>query len=73
MSAGEPLVNPASLDQAGAALGGIIIWIVIGVAMVWLLSFLSEGALQKFKPVIVFIAIAGFVGFIGLRAFNGVA
>ena len=70
---GDPVINPASLDAAGGALTGVIIWVVIGIALIWLISFFGEGALQKFKPMIVFIAIAAFIGFIGLRAFNGAA
>lgn len=64
-------VSNASLDGLAGGLIGILIWALIGIGVLWLTSFFAEGALQKLRPVAVFLLIAGLVGFLGLRALNG--
>lgn len=67
--------NPATVEvdalnnMAGSFLG-ILIWVLIGCAVIWLISFVGESALQKFRPVVVFMLIAGFAGFLIMRAAN---
>ena len=59
-----------SLDSAAADLDDVVLWIVIGLAFLWVLAMAAETTLNKVKPVLMFIVVAALVGFLVIKAFT---
>ena len=59
-----------SLDSAAADLDDVVLWIVIGLAFLWVIAMAAETTLNKVKPVLMFIVVAALVGFLVIKAFT---
>lgn len=64
-------VNESSMQGVFGGFFPFLMLIMFGVAIVWTISFFAEGALQKLKPVAVFLMICFLIGFAALGSFNG--
>lgn len=59
-----------SLDSAASDLDDLVLWIVVGLAFLWVIAMAAEVTLNKVKPVLMFIVVAALVGFLVIRAFT---
>lgn len=55
-------------NAAADGMSNMVIFIVVGLAVLWLLSVASEQVFQKLKPVLMFLIIACAVGAVAIRA-----
>lgn len=65
------MVSDQTVDQLAGLVGPVLVWIVLGVLLLWLVSMIGEQAAQKFKPAAPFLGFALMVGFLGLTALKG--
>jgi type IV secretory pathway TrbD component len=70
MSPAGITVLAQSLDSAAADLGDLVLWIVVGLAFLWVIAMAAEVTLNKVKPVLMFIVVAALVGFLVIKAFT---
>jgi uncharacterized membrane protein len=59
-----------SLDSAASDLDDLVLWIVVGLAFLWVIAMAAEVTLNKVKPVLMFIVVAALVGFLVIKAFT---
>ncbi|WP_338887416.1 hypothetical protein [Rhodococcus sovatensis] len=65
-----PAVLAQSLDSAAADLDDVVLWIVVGLAFLWVIAMAAEVTLNKVKPVLMFIVVAALVGLLVIKAFT---
>lgn len=57
-------VGDAPLQGLTSQAGNVVVWVTVGLVFLWLLSAMAETVLARFKPVLVFLVAAAFVGVI---------
>lgn len=70
MSPSGVVMFAQSLDSAAADLDDIVLWIVVGLAFLWVIAMAAETTLNKVKPVLMFIVVAALVGLLVIKAFT---
>jgi type IV secretory pathway TrbD component len=70
MSVTSVAVVAQSLDSAAADLDDLVLWIIVGLAFLWVIAMAAETTLNKVKPVLMFIVVAALVGFLVIKAFT---
>ncbi|MBM7416833.1 MULTISPECIES: hypothetical protein [Nocardiaceae] len=59
-----------SLDSAASDLDDLVLWLIVGLAFLWVIAMAAEVTLNKVKPVLMFIVVAALVGFLVIKAFT---
>ncbi|QII04370.1 hypothetical protein BH93_02420 [Rhodococcoides fascians A25f] len=70
MSLTSVAVVAQSFDSAASDLDDLVLWILVGLAFLWVVAMAAEVTLNKVKPVLMFIVVAALVGFLVIKAFT---
>ena len=60
-----PNQPPNITDQASS----FVVWVIVGLAFLWAISFMAETTMIKLRPVLMFIVVAAFVGVLVMHIF----